>query len=282
VGRPKDFSRSFSFLPPEPVPPTEADTQPLALHHEIDGPAHGSPVVLLHGLGSSAADWRFQRHALSAAHRVIVPDLRGHGRSPRGSRPLTVEAMAGDVAALLDALRAPPAHVVGLSLGGCVGLVLALDHPARVRSLTLVNAFARLSVDARGALRGAARLALLACAPMRTVAAHVAGGLFPRPEQRELYLAAVASLAATSRSTYLAALRGLATFDARRRLGELRCPTLVVAGDRDRTVSLATTRRLQRAIPGAELVVVEDSGHATPCDQAERFNALVLSFVDLH
>jgi 3-oxoadipate enol-lactonase len=256
--------------------------RPARLHHELAGPVDGPPIVLLHGLGSSSADWRFQLPALTVAHRVIVPDLRGHGRSPRGSGPLTVEAMAGDVAALLDELETPPAHVVGLSLGGCVALALALDHPARVRSLTLVNSFARLSVDARGAFRGAARLALLACAPMRTVAAHVARGLFPRPDQRELYLAAVASLAATSRRTYLAALRGLAAFDARRRLGELRCPTLIVAGAGDRTVPRASTRRLQRAIAGAELIVVEDSGHVTPCDQAERFNSLLLSFVGLH
>ena len=191
--------------------------------------------------------------------------------------------MAGDVAALLEALDARPAHVVGLSLGGCVALALALDHPARVRSLTLVNTFARLIPDGpRGALRMLARLGLLACAPMRVVAAHVARGLFPRPDQRELYLAAVASLAATPRRTYFASIRGLASFDVRRRLGEVRCPTLIVAGDRDTTVPLTSQRLLQHSIPGAELIVVDDSGHVTPCDQAERFNALLLAFVDAH
>src|SRR5262249_22775631 len=159
-------------------------------------------IVLLHGLGSSSADWRLQRAALGARYRLIVPDLRGHGRSPRGRGGLGAGAMAADLAALLDDLEAPPAHVVGLSLGGCVALALALDQPARVRSLTLVNTFARLSfAGPRGALRVLARLALLACAPMPVVAAHVARGLFPRPDQRELYLAAVASLAANSRHT---------------------------------------------------------------------------------
>ena len=194
-----------------------------------------------------------------------------------------MEAMAADVAALLSALEAPPAHVVGLSLGGCVALTLALDHAALVRSLTLVNTFARLTpAGPRGALRGLARLGLLACAPMRVVAVHVARGLFPRPDQRELYLAAVASLASNSRRTYFASLRALASFNVRRRLAELRCPTLVMAGDRDTTVPLAAKRRLQRSIPGAELIVVDDSGHVTPCDQADRFNALLLRFIDLH
>ena len=191
--------------------------------------------------------------------------------------------MAADVAALLDALHARPAHVVGLSLGGCVALALALDHAARVRSLTLVNTFARPeAAGARGALRFLARLGLLACAPMPVVAAHVARGLFPKPEQRDLYLAAVASLASNPRRTYLASLRGLASFDVRRRLGDVRRPTLVIAGDRDTTVPLAAKRRLQQSIPGAELAIVPDSGHVTPCDQAERFNRLLLAFVELH
>ena len=162
-------------------------------------------------------------------------------------------------------------------------LALALDHAPRVRSLTLVNTSARLTpAGPRGALRMLARLGLLACAPMRVVAAHVARGLFPRPDQRELYLAAVASLAANSRRTYFASIRGLTSFDVRRRLGEVRCPTLVVAGDRDTTVPLTSKRLLQQSIPGAELIVVDESGHVTPCDQPERFNALLLAFVDAH
>jgi pimeloyl-ACP methyl ester carboxylesterase len=237
--------------------------------------------VLLHGLGSSSADWRFQLPALSARYRVIVPDLRGHGRSPRGRGPLTAGAMAADVAALLAGLGAPPAHVVGLSLGGCVALSLALDHPARVRSLTLVNTFARPTpAGARGALRFLARLGLLACAPMSVVAAHVARGLFPRPEQADLYRAAVASLSANPRSTYLACVRGLLRFDVRARLGELRCPTLVVAGEGDATVPLAAKTLLHRSIPGAALAVIEHSGHVTPYDQSDRFNALLLRFLD--
>lgn len=191
--------------------------------------------------------------------------------------------MAADVALLLGALGAPPAHVVGLSLGGCVALALALDHPARVRSLTLVNTFARLRpAGPRGAIRMLARLGLLACAPMSVVAAHVARGLFPRPAQRELYLAAVASLARNSRATYVHGLRGLLAFDVSPRLGAVQCPTLVIAGDRDTTVPLAVKRRLQESIPRAGLVIVPDSGHVTPCDQAERFNALLLGFIDVH
>lgn len=247
------------------------------------GRADGPPIVLLHGLGSSSADWTHQLEPLAARHRVVVPDLRAHGRSSRPRGRLTIGVMAHDVAALLAALEAPPAHVVGLSLGGCVALVLALDHGARVRSLTLVNTFARLPPPGpRRVLRLLTRLGLLACAPMRVVAAHVARGLFPRPDQRELYLAAVASLGSNRRGAYFASMRAVARFDVRSRLGQVRCPTLVVAGDRDATVPLAAKTLLSRTIPAAELLVVPDSGHATPADQAERFNSTLLAFVESH
>lgn len=259
------------------------DRGTVGLHHETHGAAGGAPIVLLHGLGSSSADWTWQIDALAARHHVVVPDLRGHGRSPRLRGRLAIDVMANDVAALLAGLEAPPAHVVGLSLGGCVAQALALDHADRVRSLTLVNTFARLApTGPRGALRMLGRLGLLVCAPMHVVAAHVARGLFPRADQRALYLAAVASLAKTPRRTYLACIRALVGFDARRRLAGIRCPTLVVAGEGDATVPLASKRLLQRAIPGAELVVIGDSGHVTPCDQPERFNAALLAFVESH
>src|SRR5207247_9279440 len=155
--------------------------------------------------------------------------------------------------------------------------------PARVRSLTLVNAFARLAPpDAAGGLRMLARLVLLGVAPMSVVAAFVARGLFPEPQQAHLYRLAVASLGRTSRWTYLASIGALVAFDARARLDRVACPTLVVAGERDRTVSLASKAALGRDIPGARVELVPDSGHVTNRDQPTIFNRLVLDFLATH
>jgi pimeloyl-ACP methyl ester carboxylesterase len=169
---------------------------------------------------------------------------------------------------------------VGLSLGGCVALALALGAPASVRSLTLVNTFARLRPAGwRGAYRMLERLVLLAVAPMPVIAARVAQGLFPWPEQEELRAAAAASLGRNDKRAYMAAARALTRFDVRERLAEIQCPTLVVAGEQDRTVPRASAELLQRRIPRARLVVVRGSGHATPYDRPELFNRLVLEFV---
>src|SRR5687768_7099099 len=105
------------------------------LHHTLAG-HDGPPVLLLHGLGSSAADWAWQAPVLEPGYRVVAVDLPGHGASPLPSTAVTIEQMADEVTALLASLHDAPAHVVGLSLGACVALRMALQAPARVRSLT--------------------------------------------------------------------------------------------------------------------------------------------------
>ena len=250
------------------------------LYHEVCG-AGPDTVLLLHGLGSSGADWQLQVPVLVAAgYRVLTLDLPGHGRSPAPREALTIEGMARAVAGLLEGLGVGPVHVVGLSLGGCVALRLALDQPERVRSLVLVNTFARLRpAGLRGVGRGLTRLALLTAAPMPVLASFVARGLFPRPAQRPLYEEAAVRLARNARRSYWAALRAIARFNVLHRLPEVRCPTLVVAGDRDQTVARSAALRLRQGIPGAHFRLMADSGHATPIDQAEAFNEMVVGFL---
>lgn len=244
------------------------------------GPKAGIPVLLLHGLGSSAEDWERQMPALVKHHDVLAVDLRGHGRSARGPGAFTVEALADDVARALDAEGVPAVHAVGLSLGGCVALALALRHPARVRSLTLVNAFARFtSAGPRAALRLLVRLALLAAAPMSRVGAHVARGLFPRPDQADDRALAAMRLARTPRGVYVAAIAALARWNAGGRLGDVRCPTLVVIGGRDTTVPRRAGQRLVEEIRGARLVVLPGAGHIAVWDAADAFNRALLEFL---
>ena len=224
-----------------------------------------------------------QEVALETRYRVIAVDLPGHGNSTPPRAAVTIEGMADEVSALLAALDEEPAHVVGLSLGACVALRLGLQSPGRVRSLTLVNPFARVQpTGPRDVARLLLRLTMLGVAPMRMVGAHVARGLFPWPEQRALYEAAVTSLGATSRRGYASALRALAQFDARGQVAAIRRPTLVVAGDRDTMVPLAPKLRLAAAIPSARIVVVPASGHATPYDQPGTFNRVLLEFLAAH
>jgi len=117
------------------------DCDGVNLYYEEQG--SGPPLLFIHGLGSSARDWDQQIPEFSSrGYRVIAFDLRGHGQSDKPPGPYTLPLFAADTAALLERLGvdpANPAHVVGVSLGGGVAFQLAIDRPALVKTLTIVN-----------------------------------------------------------------------------------------------------------------------------------------------
>lgn len=248
------------------------------LSYRIDGD-RGPLLLLLHGLGSCAADWVLQVGALRGHFRCLTVDLPGHGDSPMPAGWPTLRDMANDVAGLLLELAEGPAHLVGLSLGGGVALVLALERPELVRSLTVVNASASLSGGWQRIPSSIVRLALLLGGPMDWLGAWVARGLFPAAHQSQLRELTRQRIAGNSRLSYLKSAVAILRFDLRNRVSQIATPTLVVAGDRDRTVLLKAKRALAAAIPEARLHIVEGSGHATPLDAAERFNAILLDFL---
>ena len=252
----------------------------VTIHYE-EYHAEGSPaVLLLHGLGSAGIDWLLQFKPLGeAGYRVLAPDLRGFGRSPWPGAT-TVPAMAEDMALLLEKLKASPAHVVGISMGGTVALQLALDFPERVRSLVLVNTFARLRPQGvRGLLYFPVRMALLYTLGLETQARLVAKRIFPHPHQEALRAQLRHRIAQTDPRAYRAAMWALARFNVEDRLGDVRAPTLVITGDEDTTVPPATQRLLAERIPGAQQVTIPGAGHAVILDSPAAFNAALLSFL---
>jgi len=251
----------------------------LHIHYEESG--SGAAVLLLHGLGSCGQDWMLQTPVLQKTFRVLAPDLRGHGQTDKPQGRVRVEHLASDVLGLLDALNVECAHVVGLSLGGCVALVLALDAPQRVRSLALVNTFAHLEPGPPShALMLVSRLALLGARGLPAQADYVAARMFPKLEQAMLRKLAAERIASNDMATYRRLMLAVGAFDVRNRLSQITCPTLVIAGDRDTTVPLRAKQFLAAHIPGARFELVADSGHATPIDQPEVFNQLVLGFIE--
>ncbi len=239
-----------------------------------------APVLLLHGLGSRGEDWALQTAALAPAFPLLAVDLRGHGSSPSGPGWPTMADLTRDVIEVLGDEAVDRVHVVDLSLGAAVALQLALDQAGSVVSLTLVNGFAALELGWRRRARAMARLVFLLLGCMDWSGSWVARSVFPRPEQAELRRTAAERLAENDRGDDLRALWALRGFDLRERLAEVRIPTLVVAGSADRIVPLGAKRELAERIPGAEVVPVAGSGHATPLDAAPRFHRILLSFLE--
>jgi pimeloyl-ACP methyl ester carboxylesterase len=251
-----------------------ADTE-LAWTAEGDG----SPVLLVHGLGSSQEDWGPQVLAFQTEHHVIRYDQRGHGASARAGSPFTMVDLARDAAALIRALDVGPCHVVGLSLGGMVAFELALAEPKLVRSLVIVNSGPEVVPrTARERLALVVRRVLSATLPFRWLGALLGRRLFPYPGQKGLREDFVRHFARNHKPSYLRAVSAIIGWSVAERIASLAVPTLVVSGDRDYT---GVDRKLEyvRRMPRASLQVVADSGHATPVDQPEAFNGVVSAFL---
>jgi 3-oxoadipate enol-lactonase len=248
----------------------------LRFHFKESGA--GDALLFLHGLGSCSQDWPLQMPVFCSRFRVIAPDLHGQTDKPR--KRVSIAQMTADVACLLDELGVKRTHIVGLSMGGCVAQQLALDDPARVRSLTLVNTFARFDPGAPGnAIPLGIRLGVLSVLGLPAQARFVAARMFPKPEQAQLRTLAAERIASNDLATYYRLLFAISAFNVTRRLREIACPTLVIAGDRDTTVPLSAKQFLAAHIRGARFELVADSGHATPIDQPDVFNGLVMGFV---
>lgn len=245
-----------------------------------DEQGQGEPLLFLHGLGSRGEDWAFQVPYFAARYRVITADLRGHGASDKPAGPYSVPMMADDVVGLLGALNVESTHIVGLSMGGMIAFQLVIDHPERVRSLVIVNSGpALVPRNASEWLRIQQRLLLARLfGPTRT-GVFLSQRLFPKPEQQFLREQFIERWAMNDRDAYVAALRAIVGWSVLDRIGEIRCPVLVISGDRDYT-PLDAKREYTARIPGAQFLLVEDSGHATPIDQSEQFNDRVLEFLE--
>lgn len=236
-------------------------------------------VVLLHGLGSRGRDWALQIEALRPEFPLLTLDLRGHGASPRSEEWPSMSDYAEDVERALASRSLPRAHIVGLSLGAAVGLQLAVQRPDLVRSLTLVNGFARLRMGWQGSLGAAVRLLCLLIGRMDWLGSWVARTLFPEPKQSLLRRQAAAQLAANDRGAYLRAVWALRRFNLVDELSQLHVPTLIVAGRQDPIVPFRAKQELADRIPAAMLEVIGASRHATPLDAPMPFNQILLGFL---
>ncbi|MES2818367.1 MAG: alpha/beta hydrolase [Pseudomonadota bacterium] len=254
------------------------DCDGCQLHYEEFG--QGAPVLLLHGLGSSTLDWEYQTQVLAARYRVIALDLRGHGRSDKPVEAYSMAGFASDVADLLDHLQPGPVHLVGISMGGMIGFQLGVDQPERLKSLTIVNSGPEVKAHSPSDyLEIAKRWTLSRLFSLESIAKVLGKRLFPKPSQIELRLKIERRWPRNDKRAYLASLDAIIGWGVREHLARLSCPTLVVTGDRDYT-PVARKEAYVQELPNARLAVIEDSGHATPMDQPERFNTLLLEFLD--
>lgn len=254
------------------------------------GPATGVPVVVLHGFTGSAQamDPLTERLAAGLAARIICPDLVGHGSSeaPDDLDLYRVEAMAGQVAALAEALGYDTFHLVGYSMGGRVALTLGCTQPLRLRSLSLIGASAGIA-DPRQRHRRAqaddARARRILADFGAFVDEWMANPLFVRQAAlgdthlRAARAQRLASSPAGLARSLLAGGTGSMT-PLHDRLGACNVPTLALAGGHDAKFC-DIAEQLATALPDCAAVRVEGAGHAAHVERPETSAAEITAFI---
>lgn len=238
----------------------------------------GPPLLLVHGLGSSGADWAFQIPPLAATRRVIVPDLRGSGRNAQARGPVSITQLADDLWALADALAVERLDLVGFSLGGAVALEMALARPDHVARLATINSLPSYRVDHwKKWMEVHVQAAMVRTLGLPRVARMVSKRLFPHPHQAPMRERVVAVLGANPVRAYLDTANALAGWCAGERIGDLRARTLLIAAEHDYTP--LDEKRIWAERMRADFAVVRGSRHGTPFDAIEATNALLAAFL---
>jgi aminoacrylate hydrolase len=255
------------------------------LHYEILGKSEAEKptIVLSAGLGGAGAFWKPQIAALSENFQVLLYDHRGTGANTCTlPSPYSISAMADDVLEILDKAGLSKCHFMGHALGGLVGLDLALRAPERLASLILVNAWGK--VDSHTKRCFAARTALLN---------HIGAEAYVRAQPIFLYPAAwlsqnEAAIAQEEahgiahfqgQDTLMKRLGALLAFDVSERLADIHVPTLVAAARDDVLVPYLASEKLAAGIPGAQLWITAEGGHACSVTDPTPFNEAVLNFL---
>ena len=248
------------------------------LHHDLAG-ANGSLVVLTHGLGQNLEFFTPHLEALAAHHRVLRWDLRGAGRSAKPPGPYDPGLFARDLAALLDALGEPAAHVVGHSGGGVVAQRFALDFPDRTRGLVLASTSSEVGVKATAAWnRLADTVERSGFGPERDPDPRGFGPAFAaaHPEVvREL----ARRTRANDPAAYAATARAFGSYNWTGELPNLRAPTLILQGLADQMTPPGGSVILSRRLPRCRLVMVPDAGHNLPIEMPALFSSAILAFL---
>ncbi|PYS67916.1 MAG: alpha/beta hydrolase [Acidobacteria bacterium] len=249
----------------------------------FDDTGSGSPVILLHGFPFNRTLWNEQVTALSDAHRVITPDLRGFGASDVTDSPANMADMAQDVAALMDSLGIERAVIGGLSMGGYVVLAFYKLFPKRVTALVLADTRPQADSEEAKAIR--AKQAKEAISEgMAGIANSMLPKLFapasvtnkPQAVQRVREM-----MMTTKPAGAAAALMGMAAReDHTETLVQISVPTLILVGREDPITPLSDSENMHQQIAGSELVVIDNASHVSNVEQADEFNSHLESFLN--
>lgn len=249
-------------------------------HCRVEGPATAPAVVFSHALATELRVWEPQVAALRARYRLVRFDTLGHGGTDAPEGPYSLEGLARDTLALMDALKIERAGFVGLSLGGMIAQELALQAPERLACLVLCSTTSRIPPEA-GPL-WSQRIRTAAAEGMEPLVAPTIVRWFTRPfrERRPDVVEAIsAMIRATPPAGYIGCCRAIMHLDLTERLGAVRLPTLIVVGEEDQGTPVSASQAIHERIAGSRLEVIPAAAHLCNVERADEINRLLLDFL---
>jgi pimeloyl-ACP methyl ester carboxylesterase len=263
-----------------------AVVQGRKLYYELHGDGPGPTLMLFMGMGGSCQGWLpLQVPEFSARHRTLIFDHRGVGGSEDPGGAFSTADLADDAAALLDALEIPRAHVLGAFMGGMVCQELALRHPARVERMVLVGTYARPDAKRRLLLQHWRDLASSGLSIDFMVRERLLWTVQEETiEQTDLVEQMIRFFtrdgAPLTEHLFARQCDACLAHDSADRLHQLSQPALVVCGRQDLLTPPRFHRFLADEIPDAQLVTIDYGGHLVMAESAQRFNQIVLEFLE--
>lgn len=258
----------------------------VELSYSVEG--RGLPVLMIQGVSTAGCAWKPQVETLKSEFEILTFDNRGLGGSLPCTGPISIESMADDARALMDKLGWENAHVVGHSMGGVIAQQLAVDHPNRVRSLSLLCTFARGKDAARltpWVLWMTLRTRLGTLAMRRRAFLEM---LWPLEELARLDQDALAAKLSPLLGRDLAAqpavalkqLRAMARSDLSSRLSELRgVPTWVLSAQHDHIAHPRYGQKIAELVPGAIFELMDACSHGVTLHRPDRINDKLRRFL---
>jgi pimeloyl-ACP methyl ester carboxylesterase len=248
----------------------------VRLYYERHGES-GEPLVFVHGYTGDVTDWKFQIAEFSPDYRVLVMDLRGHGRSeaPADRSAYTIPDMSGDVEALVDKVGFGKYHLVGHSMGGGIVQEIALGSPQRLLSLTLEDTAPILYVPGNAAMEewNSKQISVAESEGMAAVAALYRASPLPLPVPPDLEEMANQRLARMSADGFIGVtLAGPRWQGTVERASAISTPTLIIHGALDLPPIVFASLWLARLIPHAKVEAIPDAGHSPQWEQPGLYN----------
>lgn len=239
----------------------------IDLNYAVEG--DGPWLVMGHSLACNLHMWDGQVSALARMFRVVRFDMRGHGGSAATEGPYSLELLAADAAALIEFLGIDQFHYVGLSMGGMVGQLLALQHTSRMKSLVLCDTSSDFELDIRERVRVVETLGM---EPMvePTLQRFLSAEFMQRAPEATAKVASM--IRATPPRGYLGCCHAISKVKLAGEIPGIRCPVLVLVGEHDPVTPISMARSISNSIPGSDLVIIPDASHLANVEQPSRFN----------